>query len=795
MLIRLSSGKQSGIYKMRQSLLLLLLTVFSIQVTGQDLTQTVRGTVTDKITGFPLPGATVIIPGTSPIIGTTTDADGLFRLNQVPVGKHIIRVSFLGYNEFVLPSLSVNSGKEVVLQIQLEESVIMGKEVVIEATDDRNKPLNEMAVVSARTFTVEETQKYAAAVNDPSRMATSFSGIVSTDDGNNQISIRGNAPNGLLWRMEGIEIPNPNHFANVGTTGGGISILSLQLMGNSDFYTGAFASEYGNALSGVFDIKLRKGNNEKSEYTFQAGVLGIDAAAEGPFSKKYKGSYLINYRYSTLSLLEKSGILPLSSVTNFQDLSFNISLPAGKAGSFSIFGFGGLSNQFSKSKKDSAEWLIEWDKLNTNFYSNTAVAGLTHAILIGKKSNLKSAVAYSGTGNGYQEEILDQEYKPQLRYSEDYLQTRLTSTSTFTTKFNSRHSLRAGVIMNHIGFDLSQKYRDTPLEEFTTILDAKDQMITLQGFSQWQFKVTEKITLNAGVHSLSVLINNTNSIEPRTSIRYELNEKQNVSLAYGLHSQAQPTGIYFVTPGNSTESPNKDLGLSRSHHLVAGYDRMLGKNLHVKTEAYYQSLFDIPVSSDTNSTLAIINNQYGFITDSLVNEGTGRNYGLELTLEKFLSQGYYFLLSGSLYQSEYRALDGVWRNTRFNGNYASSFTAGKEIKIGKEKKRILGINLKVLYAGGLRHTPIDETASRAVGFGVYQEDKAFTLKNADYMRADLRFSLKRNRQKTTSIISLDIQNATNRKNVGGQYYDKDKKEVQTWYQAPLIPILSYRLEF
>ncbi len=279
-----------------------LLFFFAHLVLAQGITQTVRGTVMDKVSQSPLIGVNVIVVGVSPVIGTTTDIDGNFKLPAVPVGTHDLKVTYMGYKEQVIPAIVVNSGKEAVLNIAIEEDFQQLNEVVVKATE-KNETINEMSVVSTRSFSVEETQRFAAAVNDPARMATSYAGVVGTDDGNNGISIRGNTPNGLLWRMEGVDIPNPNHFANAASSGGGISILSAQLLSNSDFSTGAFAPEYGNALSGVFDLKLRKGNNEQWEHTVQAGILGLDLATEGPFSRKYKGSYLVNYRYSTLSIL------------------------------------------------------------------------------------------------------------------------------------------------------------------------------------------------------------------------------------------------------------------------------------------------------------------------------------------------------------------------------------------------------------------------------------------------------------------------------------------------------------
>ncbi|HRI62020.1 MAG TPA: carboxypeptidase-like regulatory domain-containing protein, partial [Saprospiraceae bacterium] len=435
---------------------LLLLTAFS--ASAQNYTQTLKGTVLDKAVKTPLIGATVALLSTNPARGVITDTEGRFRLTDVPVGKHTLRITYLGYKESMSANVTVNSGKETELVIELEEDFVQASEVVIRAELEKQKPLNELSTVSARTFSVEETQRFAAAVNDPARMASSFAGVNMGNDGNNYIAIRGNSPNGLLWRMEGVDIPNPNHFSSVGTSGGGISILSAQLLTNSDFITGAFAAEYGNALSGVFDLRLRKGNSEKQEYTLQAGVLGLDVATEGPLRLgSQTGSYLINYRYSTLSVLSKIGVNIGDASTNFQDLSFNVWLPAGKAGVFTLFGMGGLSDQSQQSVADSLIWVEEDDKqYDYDFVANTGVVGLTHSLILNDQTYLKTVVAASGTKNGEHVGKLLDDYSPRREFDNDLLQTKLTVSSTLNHKFNARHFLRAGGYVNFMHFDFSQ---------------------------------------------------------------------------------------------------------------------------------------------------------------------------------------------------------------------------------------------------------------------------------------------------------------------------------------------------
>jgi CarboxypepD_reg-like domain/TonB-dependent Receptor Plug Domain len=764
---------------------------------AQQLTQTIRGTVIDKVSQSPMQGAVVQLLNVQPAKGTAADANGKFVLTGIPVGRQALKVTYIGYKEYTLPNITVNSGKEVVLTIQLEENIVAAKEVVITAKVEKNKPLNEMSTVSTRTFSVEETQKFAAAVNDPARMATSFAGVIAGNDGNNTISIRGNSPNGLLWRMEGVDIPNPNHFANVGTSGGGISILSAQLLSNSDFMTGAFASEYGNALSGVFDLKLRKGNNEKREHTFQVGVLGVDVASEGPIAKGYEGSYLVNYRYSTLSLLGAMGLNVVGdATTDFQDLAFNVSLPTSKMGTFGVFGFGGLSSQVSPGKNDSALWKEEtYKQYPSTFHSYTGTFGINNLKRIGNKCYIKTSLVFSGTDNGYDEKEIDRNYITQQNYNQAYTQSRLALSSTFTHKIDAKNSFRSGFILSGLHYNFFQRYLDDSTQQMKTFLETSGNTATVQAFGQWNHKLNARFTTNIGLHTLFLSLNNTSSIEPRASIKYDISAKQNIAFGYGLHGQIQPMGAYFAKDANNV-FVNKKLGMTQAHHFVLSHDINLNPYTHIKTEVYYQSLFNVPVSKDPTSTFSMLNAVEGFNTDPLINNGLGRNYGLELTLERFLHRNFYYLLSMSLYESKYRAPNNEWYNTRFNTNYATTLTAGKEWELSEKRKRkVLGLSTKLVYVGGFRQTPIDLAKSAAAGEQKDDESKPYTLQNPDYFRIDIKLSLKRNFAHSTTTLSLDLQNATNRENIGGQYYNKNTGKIQYFYQAGLIPVLAYKIEF
>ena len=754
---------------------------------AQQPTQTVKGRVVDAESQQPVIGANIIITSLNPIIGAATDADGNFRIEKVAIGRHSFKVTSIGYDDSFLQEIAVGSGKEVELNIKLVESFRKLNEVVIKAQKENGAPLNDMVSVSGRSFTVDQTKRFAAAVNDPARMALSFAGVATNDDGNNQIIIRGNSPKGMLWRMEGVEIPNPNHFAQEGSSGGGISALSANVLGNSDFLTGAFPAEYGNATSGVFDLKLRKGNNEKREYALQAGVLGLDFAAEGPIGPKGGASYLANYRYSTLSILNKIGLnVSGDYVNDFQDGAFKIHIPYGEKAVVTVWGMGGLST----STGDTEDF-------RDKFKSNRGIVGVNYLRYINSKSYMENIVSYSATSQS--EDGFDKQR--QTTYQQNFVNQALRISTLYNYKLNARNTFRLGVIVNHLDFDLFDRNNDDG--PFKTNVDQQGTTQLFQAYAQWKYRLAPTVTLNTGVHGMLLGLNNQHSIEPRFGLKWSVAPKQTISFGAGLHSKTESISTYFaqVNVGDGkTDYLNKNLKLMKSAHLVAGYEVRPSTSWRVGTEAYYQHHYNVPIGPANTTTPFLLHNSLineigGFVSDSLVSAGKGRSYGLELTVEKSLTNGIYFMSTTSLYQSKYTGRDGIERDSRFNGNYVQNVLAGKEWKVGKNKTNIFAANIKLLAAGGNRATPIDLEKSREENKTVYDWSKSYSEQLPAYFRTDLRVSYTKNHKKTASTLSLDIQNVTNRLNAFNRYYDLKEDKIKLITQTGLIPILNYRLEF
>ncbi|MFT6322491.1 MAG: hypothetical protein ACJAWO_000032, partial [Halieaceae bacterium] len=678
----------------KSSILLLFVLLASVGVSSQEFTQTVRGKITDLNTKQTIIGANVIIVGTSPLIGASTDVDGKFTISNVAVGRVNIQITAMGYEPQLLANIVIESAKEKVLNVALIEAFALLEQVVITAREEQGAAINEMATVSSKTVTVEETGRYAGSLNDPARSVSAFAGVVGNAEGNNDIVVRGNSPRGILWRLEGIEIPNPNHFANEGSTGGPVNTLNASMLANSDFFSGAFTPEYGNALSGVFDTKFRTGNNQKSERSLSVGVLGTDITLEGPFNKEYDGSYLVNYRYSTLELMDKAGILDFGGVPKYQDISFKVNLPTSTYGNFSLFGLGGASAMADTQESEINDTLKVTGRADVK--DKLGVAGLNHSYIIGKSSYIKSYISVSGTKNTLlNESVSDLTKEYWTYYKKDYSTKTIRLSTSFNHRFNRRNTLNTGVIYSRMKYNMHSTLNDdntVPID----FIKATGKTSMLQGFSTWKHRITEDLTMVSGLHYTQLFLNNNYSLEPRLGMKYNLNAAQYVSLGAGLHSKVESISVYMANvEGQENTFANQGLELTKSVHLVAGFGHQFNENLSFKSEVYYQHLYDVPVENKENSTYSMINQSNSYINIPMVSEGTGDNYGLELTLERYFSNQYYYMVTGSFYNATYTAFDGIKRNSRFDANYAGNVVFGKEFKLrSKKNQKTFAVNVK-----------------------------------------------------------------------------------------------------
>jgi hypothetical protein len=766
---------------------------------AQSAMSAIRGTVVDKQSQFPIIGATVIVSDVTPVLGASTDIDGQFRISDVPAGRHSVTIQYTGYEPQTLSGLLVVTGKDLELNVLLQESVTQLNAVEIVAEDDKTESINKMSSVSTRSFSLEEARRYSGTLQDPARMVQNYAGVSNASDDRNDIIIRGNSPSGVLWRMEGIDIPNPSHFSSLGTTGGPVSILNANNLANSDFATSAFAAEYGNALAGVFDLRLRSGNSNKREYMGQIGFNGFEFGAEGPFKKGKNATYVLNYRYSVLGVVQALGVDfgTGAAVPEYQDITFKVDLPTQKYGRFSAFGIGGTSFIDFKAADSGENNLYSDNSQNSQFQSKTGVAGISHTYFFNEKTFGKLVIAASRSQNSGYIDSLNVDRNPTRSFGTNQTQDKISAHYVFNRKINARSTLRAGVITERLFFNMKDSVLVNSSYFFNTA-DFKGHADLGQAYAQWNYRANDAWTINSGVHAQHFFYNSTTAVEPRIGARYQVSPKSALSLGAGLHSQLQPITVYFnreEQEDGEVLSNNRNLGFNKAVHAVIGYDFRLNAHSRIRTEAYYQYLYDIAVDR-TSSSFSILNAGADFqlpTNGDLVNNGTGTNMGIELTLERFLHNGFYYLLTASVFDSKYTGSDGIERNTAFNGNYVFNVLAGKEWKVGQQNA--VTADFKVTYAGGRWFTPVDLEQSQLEGAEVRDVQHAFSEQYTPYFRTDVKVGYRMNGKKISQAISLDIRNVTNTQNIFMQGYDRFSGTIETTYQTGLFPMVLYNIYF
>ncbi|MFH1319124.1 MAG: TonB-dependent receptor [Bacteroidota bacterium] len=779
-----------------------LLFIFHFSL-AQNYTQTIRGIVIDMDSKARLFGANVILLDSDPIVGAVTDIDGKFRIEKVPAGRQNLKISYIGFEVAYINNIIVNTGKEVVLTIKMKEKVFTSEIVEIVYERDKTKANNELATISARTFQMEETKRYAGSREDPSRMVANYAGVVSGNDARNDIIVRGNSPIGVLWRLNGIDIPNPNHFATQGATGGALSMLNNNLLDNSDFLTGAFPAEYGNKTAAVFDLKMRNGNNEKMEYISQFGINGIELGVEGPFSKEKGSSILANYRYSTFELFNLLGIhFGVSGIPNYQDFSFKLNFPSKKYGTISLIGLGGISNmELLDSEKDPSDWSFTSKGENLVYGSDMGVIGLSHLYFFNSTTSGKFIMSASVNNLRVQLDTLSDVKVPFMVYKNNSMDKQYQVKYLVSKKLSSQHIFKGGIIYSFMAFNYNvESYSSGQSSHIEQSNDVGSTGLA-QSFIHWQYRINDELTLNNGLYYQYFLLNGSKSLEPRFGLQWAFRHRHSLNFGYGLHSQTQPLYWYFRESYNELDSSYiqtlKDLDFTKSNHFIAGYDYSIGKNFRLKAEAFFQLLFNVPVEkkSSSFSMLNTGNELEGLdFVDSLINDGSGNNYGIELTLEKFFSKNYYFLTTISLFESKYKGSDNVERHTAFSSGYVYNALVGVELPIGK-KKTFLTIDGKITLAGGLRYTPVDLDESLLQEQPVYFEDEAFTKAYKDYSRIDLKISITKNHKRATQSLFITVENIFGRKNILRQAYDGPSGEIITDYQLRRFPYGGYRIVF
>ncbi len=777
-------------------LVFVLLVVSSATLLAQEsnvLTQTIRGVVTDRASGHPMAFATVHLRDNTGK-AATTDEQGKFMIEDVAIGRHDIEARYVGYEPTVFKEILLTSTKEVYLEIPLKENLQELGEVVVMPQVNKEQPLNKMAVAGARMLSVEESSRYAGGMDDPARLVGSFAGIAS-GLANNGISVHGNAPHLLQWRMEGVEIPSPNHFADVSVLGGGIlSSLSSYVLGNSDFFTGAFPAEYSNAVSGVFDINLRNGNSRRYENAFQVGVLGIDFSSEGPLSRKHSASYIVNYRYSTTGLLKK--LVSMKGMLDYQDLNFKMNFPTKRAGTFTLWGTGLIDKAEPDFEEDPLKWEYKDDANYSVARQIMGAGGIGHRYFFDNNTLWKTTLAATYLKHRVDEDMYDKNLDHTPFTDMDRKSTNLIFTSSLNRKYSAKHTNQTGFTYTKMYYDMFMKmapFENQPLE---TLSESSGNTDLVSAYTSSSVNINDKLIFNVGVNGQYLVLNKHWTVEPRAGIKWQVSPKASFALAYGLHSRMENMDVYFVKTNQTGDRlVNKDLDFTKTHHLMFSFNYKISENVNLRIEPYFQRLFDVPV--DQNGSYSVLNRRDYYVDKALVNEGKGKNYGVDLTLEKYLSDGFYYMVTASIFDSKYTGGDGKWHNTRFNRHFILNGLIGKEWMMGRNRQNMLSANLKVTVQGGDRYSPIDEdaTLNHPDKEVQYDESDAYSKQLSPQLITNATVSFKMNKRKIAHEFAVKVANLTGAKEYLGHKYYLQTKSIEPFRQSNILPNISYKIEF
>lgn len=759
---------------MKKALFFILFYLFFIQIYAQ----VINGRLIDSDSKNPVPFVTIKSDNSYFVY---SDSSGYFSLNTKKIGRVSISFSRIGYQPQELKNMLTSAGKQTEVYIELKSLILELAEVVVEND-------SKLSILNTKTLNIDQTNRYSGTWGDPARMAQSFAGVSSVNDESNELVIRGNSPKGLLWTIEGVEVPSPNHFSSEGASGGIISVLNTNTIRNSRFYTSAFPANYGNALSGVFDIRLRTGNKLKRENSININLLGVDLNSEGNFSKKKNGSYLFNYRFTNTKLLREIGVVKALNVATpkFQDITFKINIPM-KNQTFSIWGIGG---------ENTSDYSIS-TFLELKNWSNFFASGINYNRQLNKNSSLESIVSYSGY-EYYFERNQKWEDQKESKFSNLAYQF-LRISNIFYSKINSKNSFQIGSIVTNNYYKLKGQlgfeFFETPLSILDTELSEKDNTFTIQNHFLWNARFL-KNTINFGVNNSIFILNKKFLIEPRFNFSHEFTDRLSLQIGLGLHSRLEPISIYLYKNNqkqNGKDVQNKHLPPSQSFHKSIGISSFVNdKKIKLTIEAYHQNLFSIGVGDSNilpgSGHISILNQLNATRLLPLTPSGKGVNYGLEFTLERDLNKGYYFNYTTSIYRSLFSIDGNNWLPSKFDNRYVLNFLTGKEWQIGEN---LFNINFRSTWAGGIRNYPLEIVNS----VPIYSTTDGFSRSLKDYIRLDLKFNYTLNFHKTTSTFSIDLNNLINRKNPLSEIYNPVSKQIETINQLGFLPMLNYRLNF
>ena len=737
-----------------------------------DRTGTLKGTIVDRATQQPLPGANLVVLDAR--LGGIAGGDGRFTVPDVPVGVHRLQVSMIGYQTAIRPDVVVRSNRITSVEIELEEQALDMEETMV--TADYFSQVEEEAV-STVNFNYEEIRRSPGAAGDISRLLQALPAINMASDDRNDLIVRGGSPAENLVLIDNIEIPNINHFPTQGATGGPIGLLNIDLIADVNFSAGGFPAAYGDRLSSVMEVDLREGNRDELDIQANLDMAGAGFIFEGPLSTG-RGAWLVSARRSYLELIVDA--IGTGAVPRYSDLQGKATFDLADGHRLSLLGLAGF-DEIAFEPEDSDE-----DDDYTDFTSDQYVTGANWRWLWSTGGYANTSLSFTLTD--YAVDVVDGDLGSPI-YANQSQERELVLRSSFHYRLGPDTELEWGGVArrvfstydiffkadtNRVGATTPQVRvgQDVDANKFGLFASARQQLLT-------------RLTATAGVRFEYFDLNEEYDLAPRLNLTFDIDDRTSLNAACGIYYQNLAPSLLVQDPAN------RDLENPRADHYVIGLRRRLTPSTLFTLETFLKQYTQLPLDPD-DPTASVIDSyaEYGSPTPGrLVGGGEATSHGLELLLQKKLARDLYGSLSYSYSVSSYTDLTGKKRDRSFDNRHLFSAICGYR---PSDRWEFSG---RWSYAGGRPYTPFDPLLSTQLGTGIVQRDRINAERFPPYHRLDLRVDERRQYKRFNLVSYFTLLNAYNRKNIAAYYWDEDEQQPGRIDQWTFIPVGGFELEF
>ena len=740
----------------------------------------IRGRVVDAETLRPLAVVAVTAVGLGQAWGPTvlTDETGHFVMPTVAVGTYTVSAALLGYARAQVADVVVRSGRASVAQLAMHTAPIEMEDLVVSSGFFRQE---KEEAASEASYSGEEVRRAPGSAGDVSRIFMTLPSVAKVSDQSNGLAVRGGSPAENAFFVDGVEIPNINHFPAQGTTSGPISLLSTDLIGNATFYTGGFSSRYGDRLSSVMEIELRDGNREDFDAQLDLNFAGFGVVAEGPLGAE--GSYLASFRRSFLDLLVGAIGTDTDMVPRYSDgtvkLAWDLS-DRHRLVAVSILGVDDIGSNYASAVENQR--VVYGDQ-----QTREGAVGVTWRALWSDRLLSSTTLSYMATG--YAGNVWETSSGIRL-IEQDSNEGGFSLRSVNRAQLGSAASLRFGAEAKALLVDYDQTMSEYTgaLGQVIPELINDETVATGRGalFANLVVDPHPRLTVTAGLRSDFFGYTDEWTVSPRASLSVRAAERTRVNLSGGVFRQSLPLVLL------AQREDNRNLREPSAVHLVTGVEHLLSDDTRLTLEGYWKDYRGFPVDPSEPGlfTMDELVYRYGFFFnhDQLDSDGRARARGLELLLQKKLTDGIYGLASASYSKAEYEAGDGVWRDRVYDNRWTASVEGGYKPSDAWE------FSLRWIYAGGPPYTPLDLEASAAEGRDVLDGSRINAARYPDYHSLNLRVDRRFHFQSSNLVAYVSVWNAYNRRNVAGYTWNAVKGGTDTLYQWGMLPIFGLEWE-